>query len=363
MQASDGGLYGTSLSGGTNYRGSVFRLGSDGTMTLFASFDQPTGDYPWARLVQGGDGAFYGTTAQGGSHDLGTVFRVTTNGTLTALVSFAVTNGASPYYELLAGEDGVLYGTTCLGGVGVAGASANRGTVFRLATNGELTTLVSFASTNGDYPNGGLVWGKDGALYGTTSEGGSWYGGGTVFRITTNGGFRTVASFGQNSSEFGRSPKGTLLRTKDGSLYGTTTRGGRYGRGTVFKVDTNGVLTAIAAFSRTTGLEPNGGLVQGPDGALYGTTYEGGSRGGGSVFRVSLVDVVRMVSVRGVFGTPFTECRFAGKSGGAYQLLRGTNLSAPWESLGTVTIGEDGYGSYTDWSPPPFSAFYRIVAP
>ncbi len=363
MQATDGGLYGTSLSGGTNHRGSVFRVGSDGTMTLFASLDQPNGNYPRARLVQGGDGAFYGTTAQGGSHDLGTVFRVTTNGTLTALVSFAVTNGASPLYELVVGGDGVLYGTTGRGGVGVAGASANRGTVFRLATNGELTTLVSFASTNGDYPNGGLVWGKDGALYGTTSEGGSWPGGGTVFRITTNGEFRTVASFGQLGFPYGRSPKGTLLRTKDGSLYGTTTQGGRYGRGTVFKVDTNGVLTAIASFSQMTGLEPNGGLVQGPDGALYGTTSEGGSRGGGSVFRVNLVDVVRMVSVSGASGMPFTECRFAGKSGEAYQLLRGTNLSAPWESLGTVTIGEDGYGSYTDWSPPPFSAFYRIVAP
>ena len=51
---------------------------------------------PESRLVLGADGSLYGTTFYGGSSNLGAVFRVTTNGVLTTLVSFAGTNGANP---------------------------------------------------------------------------------------------------------------------------------------------------------------------------------------------------------------------------------------------------------------------------
>ena len=68
----------------------------------------------------------------------GTVFKVTTNGTLTTLVSFNGTNGANPYAALTLGNDGNFYGTTSEGG------SSGYGTVFKVTTNGTLTTLVSF---------------------------------------------------------------------------------------------------------------------------------------------------------------------------------------------------------------------------
>ena len=42
----------------------------------------------------------------------GTVFKVTTNGTLTTLVSFNGTNGANPNAALTLGNDGNFYGTT-----------------------------------------------------------------------------------------------------------------------------------------------------------------------------------------------------------------------------------------------------------
>ena len=60
-------------------------------------------------------------------------------------------------------------------------------TVFKLSATGVQTTLVSFTGgggTNpGSSPDGGLVQGSDGSLYGTTFGGGSG-GLGTVFKLT-----------------------------------------------------------------------------------------------------------------------------------------------------------------------------------
>jgi uncharacterized repeat protein (TIGR03803 family) len=105
------------------------------------------------------------------------VFKVTTNGTLTTLVSFNGTNGTASA-ALTLGNDGNFYGTTSKGG------SSNGGTVFKMTTNGTLTTLVSFNGTNGTYPqaDAGLTLGNDGNFYGTTATGGSG-GVGTVFRL------------------------------------------------------------------------------------------------------------------------------------------------------------------------------------
>ena len=70
-------------------------------------------------LTQGNDGNFYGTTEYGGdlnSHDddqeSGTIFKLTTNGTLTTLFLFSGINGAVPEAPLTLGNDGNFYGTT-----------------------------------------------------------------------------------------------------------------------------------------------------------------------------------------------------------------------------------------------------------
>src|SRR5882724_6514762 len=89
---------------------------------------------PWSALIMGSDEAFYGTTYAGGSNGFGSVFRVTTNKVLTTLVSFANTNGANPRSALVLGRDGAFYGTASFGG------GYNGGTAFRLRSDGELTT-------------------------------------------------------------------------------------------------------------------------------------------------------------------------------------------------------------------------------
>ena len=66
--------------------------------------------------MQGSDGNFYGTTSDGGANSGGTVFKITPGGTLTTLYSFAGSDGADPYAGLVQGSDGNFYGTTCVGG-------------------------------------------------------------------------------------------------------------------------------------------------------------------------------------------------------------------------------------------------------
>src|SRR2546425_843462 len=101
------------------------------------------GQRPYVGVVQGSDGAFYGTTLQGGSENMGTAFRVDRNGEgYTVLHQFSVNggDGQSPM-ALAQGMDGALYGTTSIGG-------SNRiGTVFKMNKDGSgYTVLHQFGS-------------------------------------------------------------------------------------------------------------------------------------------------------------------------------------------------------------------------
>jgi uncharacterized repeat protein (TIGR03803 family) len=282
---SDGNFYGATEGGGICGNGTVFQVTTNGTLTTLASFNIANGENPDAGLTLGSDGNFYGTTTVGGSGGgSGTVFRVTTNGTLTALVTFSGANGASPYAGLTLGNSGNFYGTT------TAGGSYGHGTLFRVATNGTLTTLYSFTGGNdGASPHAGLTLGSDGNFYGTTTVGGS-YGYGTVFRVTTNGTLTTLVTFsGANRA----SPWAALTPGNGGNFYGTTEGGGN-GYGTVFKVTTNGTLTTLASFNVTNGENPYAGLTLGSDGNFYGTTSQGGIYGYGTVFCLSLSPAITL---------------------------------------------------------------------
>lgn len=102
--------------------------------------------HPWAvnKLVEGDDGDFYGTSFLGGSNNCGTVFRITTAGALTTLFSFNGTNGQGPLGGLTRGNDGNFYGVTAFGGDEFIDPiiHSGKGTIFRITTNGDLTTLV-----------------------------------------------------------------------------------------------------------------------------------------------------------------------------------------------------------------------------
>ncbi|MFZ1073830.1 MAG: choice-of-anchor tandem repeat GloVer-containing protein [Verrucomicrobiia bacterium] len=256
--------------------------------TLF-SFNNADGALPSAGLVQGPDGAFYGTTEIGGSGNNGTVFKIDSGGTFTNLLLFSGTSGsypgANPAANLVWGTNGNLYGTTSAGG------TSNFGTIFQMTTNGGFTSLVSFTGTNGadlgNYPNG-LVLGTDGNFYGTTQMGGTndvlSGGDGTIFQVTPAGALTTLFCFNSNN---GANPYGCLVQGTNGNLYGTTSAGGSNGVGAIFEVTTSGVLTSLFSFNTTNGANPQAGLVQGTDGNFYGTAYFGGDADAGTVFKIS----------------------------------------------------------------------------
>lgn len=257
--------------------------------SVLYTFDGPNGKTPESRLTPGPDGAFYGTSTEGGvPKNLGVVYKVTTDGVLTLLHSFAGADGSAPRSGLILGKDGNFYGTTCYGGTAPNGG----GTVFRITPRGSLTTLYSFADQRyaaaGYFPCGGLLQGTDGNLYGTTTAGGR-YDQGTIFRMTPAGQLTTLHAFAGPPD--GADPEAALIQASDGNFYGTTAGAAVQGQccGTVFRMQPNGAVTTLVSFADDSGkgLFPYAALVQARDGNLYGTASAGGIANG-TVFRLSL---------------------------------------------------------------------------
>lgn len=287
VQGIDGNFYGTTYSGGEYGSGVVFRLTPSGTETVLYSFGASSGDaeVPYAPLIQGTDGNFYGTTVLGGANDDGAVFKITPSGQETVLYSFGSSagDGQNPYDGLLQGRDGNFYGTTRVGGAN------NLGTVFKITPSGVETPLWSFGSgSDGQHPFASLIEDSSGNFYGTTLEGGANFRG-TVFELTAGGNEMVLYSFGAVSGDAG-GPTTGLVQASDGNFYGTTQAGGTNGDGAVYKLTPSGNETVLYSFSGsgTDGIDPQGTLLQASDGAFYGTTYSGGSNGGGTVFRLTL---------------------------------------------------------------------------
>jgi uncharacterized repeat protein (TIGR03803 family) len=280
VKAANGGFYGTAQYGGTDFAGTVFELSADGTVLPLYSFTGgDDGATPFAALTQGPDGSFYGTTYQGGAVDNGTTYRVTPSGVLTTLTAFNIGNGDLPYSGLTLGLDGNFYGTTYQGGAG------GRGTAFRMTTSGALTTLYSFTNgIDGGHVVAGLLHAGDGTMYGTTYRGGM-SSSGTVFQVTLSGAFKSLASFDKTN---GALPVAELVQDRAGWLYGTATAGGAYNYGTVFRMSPAGPITRMYSFGGgSDGSYPASALLLASDGNFYGTTAYGGTCGDGTVFRMT----------------------------------------------------------------------------
>jgi uncharacterized repeat protein (TIGR03803 family) len=248
--------------------------GGEAIETL-AIFGGSNGANP-GNIIQGSHGDFYGTTYTGGTYDKGTVFEIPLNKQVVTLVNFNGTDGASPDSHIVQAPDGTFYGTTREGG------TYNKGTVFSF-THSTFHTLVSFSGINGDTPAAGLLRGADGRFYGTTTVGGAG-GHGTIFALSTNGTLQTLASF---SGANGSSP-GPLLRGTDGNLYGMTSEGGAMNDGTIFRYTPGGQVATIFTFDGANGANPHDRLSQLPDGTFFGTTTNGGANNLGTVFSFTL---------------------------------------------------------------------------
>jgi uncharacterized repeat protein (TIGR03803 family) len=308
-----GNLYGTTVNGGTSTCGggygcgTVFELspkpGGGWTETVLHSFGDGTdGANPyWGGLIFDAAGNLYGTTTGGGTdtcpqYGCGTVFELSPTGggawTETVLYSFhRGSDGHVPAAGLTMDATGNLFGTTTEGGTGncLTGQTHGCGTVFELSptSGGRWTEAVlhNFGSgSDGIYPTSSLTFDSAGNLYGTTQAGGI-YDFGTVFELmaAAGGGWTetVVYTFNDNGADGYAPAAGALIFDAAGNLYGTTTYGGAYFFGTVFKltptVRGTWTETLLHEFAGPDGYSPWAGVIFDATGNLYGTTINGGT--------------------------------------------------------------------------------------
>lgn len=280
-----GNLYGTTAFGGEfscgggEGCGTVFKIDQTGLLTVLHTFNGGAdGASPYAGLIRDAAGNLYGTTYLGGPRNGGTVFKLDVNGNETVLHSFGIGGGVGggyyPQAGLIRDAAGNLYGTTNIGG------PAFWGTVFKVDKAGKFSLLYSFTGgADGGAPYDGLIPDTAGNLYGTTSFG-------TVFKLDRVGNQTVLYSFAGGAD--GQSPYAGLVRDSAGNLYGTTMYGGTFNRGTVFKLDVNGNETVLHSFNfGVDGGNPAAGLIRDSAGNLYGTTTYGGAFDNGTVFKLT----------------------------------------------------------------------------
>jgi uncharacterized repeat protein (TIGR03803 family) len=342
--------YGTTELGGISNMGTVFEIGLTGGIATIYTFTNANGAYPCSQLAISGStyygipNTLYGTTLSGGSNGYGTVFRLNADGSgFTNLYAFAGTNdGKFPQTGLLI-DGNTLYGATsnsvfrintdgndfiCLTnitnasqlilslsgdtlyGTTYSGGASNEGTLFSINTDGSgFANLYTFTGgTNGAFPMGGLeLYGVGNflatgttnlAIFGTTYGGGA-SSNGMVFSINADGSdFADLHDF--KGTNDGKYPEGGLLITNnnvgidDASaplqttyLYGTTSAGGTNGGGTLFGIGLGGTnFQTLYSFGGINGTNPPGKLVSTIQ-ALYGTTSSGGAHSSGTAFKVN----------------------------------------------------------------------------
>lgn len=356
LQATDGNLYGITNAGGANKSGTVFKItpaGAFSTVYNFCSVSGCTDGSVPTGLMQASDGDLYGTTSVGGTNNLGTVFKMTLSGTLTVLYSFCSKNGcpdgSSPQEGLVEGADGNFYGTTLYGGVA---DGIGYGTVFKITPGGTLTNLHSFCSVSdcadGGYPFSNLVQATNGAFYGTTWRGGA-YGRylGTIFKSTPTGTFTTVYNFMCTHSSAcanGADPHAGLIQASNGELYGTTTNGGAgqgpgtFTAGTVFEITLGGTLATLNSFCYQS-VCPQGSEVQ----AALIQASDGNLYGTSTANGTLNGGTVFSLSLGGTLTTVYSFCYGKGCMDSGYYPDSGLVQDTNGDFYGTTSLGGSNY--------------------
>ena len=279
-----GNLYGTTTTGGSGQLGTVFRLNSAGAETALYKFPQNAshGSVPQAGLVTDPAGNGYGTTVGGGANRIGVIYKINLAGQ-TVLYSFTGPPGGIYPTGLVRDTAGNLYGTTTFGGgSNNCNGGTGCGTAFKWDTAGNFTVLHAFTGASGDGANpSGVILDSAGNLYGTTTTGGITGGScgptgcGTVYKIDAAGNYTILYSFTATGGD-GSVPVGTLLLRK-GVLYGVTLHSSCGAIGSMYSMTLTGSETVLYCFANASnGTNPSSGLVADGQGNFYGTMSSGG---------------------------------------------------------------------------------------
>jgi uncharacterized repeat protein (TIGR03803 family) len=270
------------------------RAQASSTYKVIYTFHFTDGEEPIGDMVLDSSGNLYGTTVNGGANHSGTIFKLTqgAGGTWSETVLHSFTNGTdggTPQSSVIIDAAGNLYGTASTGGDPTCRRTFC-GVVFQLTPNSDGTwtenILHSFRGSDGLDPTASLAFDGAGNIYGTTYSGGN-FGLGTVYELSpVTGGAWTetvLHSFGGQSTD-GASPNSQPVFDLAGNLYGTTTNGGAagcgtLGCGTIFKLSPKSgggwSYRMLHAFDSTHGALPTD-LTPDSAGHLFLTTLLGG---------------------------------------------------------------------------------------
>ncbi len=318
---------------------------------LYAFTGGNDGDTPRSSLTSDGAGNFYGTTVQGGDNVDGTVFKLSPTGNggwnETVLYSFCsaldCVDGALPAGPVTRDSSGNLYGVTGNGGAN------GYGVVFKLSPKGKRwkeTVLYNFQrQSDGGYPEANLIMDKAGNLYGTTYGGGS-AGYGTIFILSPSGGVWTPQTIYNFQSP--GNPGAGLAMDAAGNIYST-------GPSTIFELSPNGsgnwTQTILHTFNGSP-VNPEGTPALDLAGNVYGTTFSGGAHSHGLVYKLT----------RGKTGkwTEKTLHSFGSASGDGTKPVGGVAIDAAGNVYGTtLTGGSFGYGTVFELVPPVGTGSYQ----
>ncbi|HEY3972815.1 MAG TPA: choice-of-anchor tandem repeat GloVer-containing protein [Candidatus Sulfotelmatobacter sp.] len=368
----------------------------------------PDGTNPSSSLIADREGHLYGTTASGGTGmnceiayqevvACGTVFELippTTRGgrwTEKILYNFqGGKDGSVPLGSLILDEKGNLYGTTAFGGLstncttGISGYYPGCGTVFRLSPPSnsggawsEALLHVFQGGLDGGEPQSGVIFDAKGNLYGTTEVGGDGYchgdspGCGLVFKLSppraqsdswTENILWAFKGLG-GGYEDGAAPRGSLLLSNDGKLYGTTSSGGSSAcysgscGGTVFQLSPDSIKgqpwieAVLFNFYDVAGgaTFPGPNLIFDKNGILYGTTDLGGPGSCDNQEEYAFPSCGTIFSLAPPSGGSWTFTtlyNFVGGSDGAYPEWSGLVIDGKGNLYGTSAYA-GGQGSCT----------------
>jgi uncharacterized repeat protein (TIGR03803 family) len=329
------------LLGFSGWTGDVFKVDSTGTVTIvqYLGCDgPPAGCEPAAGPFRDPEGNLYGTTTNGQRPG---VFKLDTKNVLTSLHDFkgGVDDGSSPNSTLVS-INGELYGTTYAGGGTGCSGSFGCGTIYKVTKGGEFTIVYRFTGgADGAYPQS-VIRDTEGNLYGVAQSNITAPGGGTVFKLDTEGVFTVLHTFGIVDASGGLAPVGRLSwNPANGSLTGAT-KGGGTCCGVVFRLDANGNETVIHNFFGIgSGSQPNAGVLD-VGGVLYGTTEYGGDLHCYLTSRQTGCGVLYQISKTGQYTVLH---RFVGcPNDGAWPLYGGLTLGADGSIYGATRRGGGG---------------------
>jgi len=343
----DGYLYGCTSQNSDPIFGTIYKVKKDGTdYTVLKGFPNTGGTvFPEGPLLLASDGALYGVSRFAGANFKGTIFKLNTDGTgFTELKSFAgSTLGETPDARLLEGSDGAIYGSA--------------GVVFKINKNGSgYTVLKVYSSSSGpSNAESSIVEGSDGAIYGASRFIDGFDQRGSLFKLNKNGSnFSTVRVF---EVAQGYLPETGLTKGANGSFYGSTGFGSTNASGMLYRTDgTGGNFTVLQALTEELA-QVSLPLVYARATTQYGANLFSNFSRYGSIFRLELNATLQIAEgnqQRTPLQTPFVPIRVRALDSGG-QPLSGVrvrfqipNTGITGQFGGSAAFSNDIAGSLTD---------------